>query len=202
MLDSRRGRRVAIVAGVRTPFAKSGTVFRDVSATALARHAARELLYRSEIDGREIDEVMFSQVVPSPLTPNVAREVSLLPQLPPERARLHLEPCLRLRGAGDQQRRRPDPAGSRRRHHSPAASSRSPIFRSCIHAASARFWSMPARRAASAAGLRRSAGRVRGTWCRSRRPSPSPPPARRWGSRPRRWPRRTASPARSRTGSR
>ncbi|HEY5939855.1 MAG TPA: acetyl-CoA C-acyltransferase, partial [Gemmatimonadales bacterium] len=68
---------------VRTPFAKSGTVFRDVSATALARHAARELLYRSEIDGREIDEVVFSQVVASALTPNVAREVSLLPQLPP-----------------------------------------------------------------------------------------------------------------------
>ncbi len=83
MLDSRRGRRVAIVAGVRTPFAKSGTVFRDVPATTLARHAARELLYRSEIDGREIDEVVFSQVVPSALTPNVAREVSLLPQLPP-----------------------------------------------------------------------------------------------------------------------
>lgn len=83
MLDSRRGRRVAIIAGVRTPFAKSGTVFRDVSATALARHAARELLYRSEVDGREIDEVVFSQVVPSALTPNVAREVSLLPQLPP-----------------------------------------------------------------------------------------------------------------------
>ena len=83
MLDSRRGRRVAIIAGVRTPFAKSGTLFRDVSATTLARHAARELLYRSEIDGREIDEVVFSQVVPSALTPNVAREVSLLPQLPP-----------------------------------------------------------------------------------------------------------------------
>ena len=83
MLDSRRGRRVAIVAGVRTPFAKSGTVFRDVSAVALARHAARELLFRSEIDGREVDEVVFSQVVPSVLTPNVAREVSLLPQLPP-----------------------------------------------------------------------------------------------------------------------
>jgi len=83
MLDSRRGRRVAIVAGVRTPFAKSGTVFRDVSATALARHAARELLYRSELDGREIDEVVFGQVVPSALIPNPAREVSLLPQLPP-----------------------------------------------------------------------------------------------------------------------
>jgi acetyl-CoA acyltransferase len=83
MVDFRPGRRVAIVAGIRTPFAKSGTVFRDVNAVALARHAARELLYRSEVDGREVDEVVFSQVVPSVLTPNVAREVSLLPQLPP-----------------------------------------------------------------------------------------------------------------------
>jgi acetyl-CoA acyltransferase len=75
-------RRVAIVAGVRTPFAKSGTIFQDVPAVALARYAARELLYRTEIDGREVDEVVFSQVVASVLTPNVAREVSLLPQLP------------------------------------------------------------------------------------------------------------------------
>jgi acetyl-CoA acyltransferase len=83
MQDSRPGRRVAIVAGVRTPFLKSGTAFRDVNAVALARHAARELLYRSEVDGREVDEVIFSQVVPSVLAPNVAREVSLLPQLLP-----------------------------------------------------------------------------------------------------------------------
>jgi acetyl-CoA acyltransferase len=83
MVDNHQGRRVAVVAGTRTAFAKSGTVFRDVSAVALARHAARELLYRSEVDGREVDEVVFSQVVPSVLTPNVAREVSLLPQLPP-----------------------------------------------------------------------------------------------------------------------
>jgi acetyl-CoA acyltransferase len=83
MHDSRPGRRVAIVAGLRTPFAKSGTVFRDVSATALARHAARELLVRSELDGREVDEVVFGQVVPSVRVPNVAREVSLLPQLLP-----------------------------------------------------------------------------------------------------------------------
>ncbi len=83
MLESRPGRRVAIVAGVRTPFVRSGTVFRDVSAVALARHTARELLFRSELDGREVDEVIFSQVVPSVLAPNVAREVSLLPQLLP-----------------------------------------------------------------------------------------------------------------------
>jgi acetyl-CoA acyltransferase len=83
MPEPRPGRRVAIVAGVRTPFLKSGTAFRDVSAVALARHAARELLFRSEVDGREVDEVIFSQVVPSVLAPNVAREVSLLPQLLP-----------------------------------------------------------------------------------------------------------------------
>ncbi|HEU4698378.1 MAG TPA: acetyl-CoA C-acyltransferase [Gemmatimonadales bacterium] len=83
MPDARLGRRVAIVAGVRTPFAKSGTVFRDVPAVDLARHAARELLYRTELEGREVDEVVFSQVVTSVLTPNVAREVSLLPQFPP-----------------------------------------------------------------------------------------------------------------------
>ena len=83
MQESRPGRRVAIVAGVRTPFLKSGTAFRDVTAVALARHAARELLFRSEVDGREVDEVIFSQVVPSVLAPNVAREVSLLPQFLP-----------------------------------------------------------------------------------------------------------------------
>ena len=75
-------RRAAIVAGVRTPVARSGTVFRDVPAVALAREAARELLYRSELDGRSVDEVIWGQVVVSVLTPNVGREVSLLPQLP------------------------------------------------------------------------------------------------------------------------
>ena len=35
------------IAGLRAPFARSGTVFRDVSAVALARHAAREVLYLS-----------------------------------------------------------------------------------------------------------------------------------------------------------
>lgn len=78
------GRRVAIVAGCRTPFAKSGTVFRDVLAVDLARHAGRELLERTNLDPKEVDEVVFGQVVASPLVPNIAREVSLLPQLPKE----------------------------------------------------------------------------------------------------------------------
>ena len=43
------------------------------------------------------------------------------------------------------------------------------------------------------AAWRPSPGCGRGTSCRSPRRSPSPPPASRWASRPRRWPRRTAS---------
>jgi acetyl-CoA acyltransferase len=81
-MNGRTGRRVAIVAGCRTPFAKAGTVLKDVSAVELARHAARELLVRTEIDPAEVDQVIFGQVVPSVLVPNVAREVSLLPQFP------------------------------------------------------------------------------------------------------------------------
>ncbi len=70
------------MAGLRTPFARSGTVLRDATGVQMARHAARELLYRSNLDGREVDEVIFGQVIPSVLAPNVAREVALLPQFP------------------------------------------------------------------------------------------------------------------------
>ncbi len=75
-------RRSVVVAGLRTPFARSGTVLRDATGVQMARHAARELLYRSNLDGREVDEVIFGQVIPSVLAPNVAREVALLPQFP------------------------------------------------------------------------------------------------------------------------
>jgi acetyl-CoA acyltransferase len=43
----------------------------------------QELLERTALDGREVSEVAFGQVIQSVLAPNVAREVSLLPQLPP-----------------------------------------------------------------------------------------------------------------------
>ena len=75
-------RRVAVVAGLRTPFARSGTALKDASGVAMARHCARELLYRTELNPREVDEVVWGQVVSSVLAPNVAREVSLLPQFP------------------------------------------------------------------------------------------------------------------------
>lgn len=78
------GRRVAVVAGCRTPFCKSGTALKDVRAVDLARYATRELLERTDLDPTAVDEVVFGQVVPSALAPNLAREVSLLPQFPRE----------------------------------------------------------------------------------------------------------------------
>ncbi len=76
------GRGVAIVAGCRTPFCKAGTELKDFTAVALARHATVELLHRSNLDGEQVDQMYFGQVVASPLAPNLAREVSLLPQFP------------------------------------------------------------------------------------------------------------------------
>ncbi len=75
------GRRVAIVAGVRTPFARSGTVLKGLSAIELGRLATAELVQRSGIDGRDVDLLVFGTVVPSVLAPNIAREVSLIPHL-------------------------------------------------------------------------------------------------------------------------
>jgi acetyl-CoA acyltransferase len=41
-----------------------------------------ELVHRLDLDGKNVDEMYFGQVVASPLAPNLAREVSLLPQFP------------------------------------------------------------------------------------------------------------------------
>jgi acetyl-CoA acyltransferase len=76
------GRRVAIVAGLRTPFARSGSALKSLSAIELGRLCVAELLQRTGIDGRDIDLLVFGTVVPSIQAPNIGREVSLIPHLP------------------------------------------------------------------------------------------------------------------------
>ena len=73
---------MAIVAGLRTPFAKSGTTLRSLSAIDLGRRCVAELIQRSEIDPTMVEAIIYGTVVPSVLAPNIAREVSLLPLLP------------------------------------------------------------------------------------------------------------------------
>ena len=76
------GRRVAIVAGVRTPFARSGTTLKGFTSIDLGKHCVAELIQRSEIDGKLVEMIVYGTVVPSVVAPNIAREVSLLPMLP------------------------------------------------------------------------------------------------------------------------
>ncbi|MBX7120181.1 MAG: acetyl-CoA C-acyltransferase FadI [Gemmatimonadaceae bacterium] len=76
------GRRVAIVAGVRTPFAKSGTALRTLSAIELGKIAVTELVHRTDVDPASIDLLTFGTVLPSVLAPNIAREIALMPLLP------------------------------------------------------------------------------------------------------------------------
>jgi acetyl-CoA acyltransferase len=76
------GRRVAIVAGLRTPFERSGTLFKSLSSQDLGRALVAELVARTGLDGKEVDTLVFGTVVPSVLAPNIAREVALLPMLP------------------------------------------------------------------------------------------------------------------------
>ena len=75
------GRRVAIVAGLRTPFARAGTVLKSLSAIELGRLCVAELIQRTGLDGHDVDLLVFGTVVPSVLAPNIAREVSLIPHL-------------------------------------------------------------------------------------------------------------------------
>ncbi|MFN2634437.1 MAG: acetyl-CoA C-acyltransferase FadI [Thermoanaerobaculia bacterium] len=75
-------RRVAIVAGVRTPFARSGTSFDDVTAVELGGMAVKELVARQDLDGNAVQELIYGTVVPSVARPNIAREVVFESGLP------------------------------------------------------------------------------------------------------------------------
>ncbi|MBK7864081.1 MAG: acetyl-CoA C-acyltransferase FadI [Archangiaceae bacterium] len=76
------GRRVAIVAGLRTPFVKAGTVFNDLSALDLGRLVVSELVQRAELDPNEIDQLVFGTVIPTLLATSIAREVVIAAGLP------------------------------------------------------------------------------------------------------------------------
>ena len=73
---------MAIVAGVRTPFTKAGTLLKSLSAIDLGKLVVAELIERSEVSPKEVQALVFGTVVPSVVAPNIAREVSLIPVLP------------------------------------------------------------------------------------------------------------------------
>src|SRR5437868_7139805 len=69
--------RVAVIKGLRTPFAKSGTHYAQLSALDLGKLVVSELVQRSGIDPNSVQEVVFGNVIPSVKAPNIAREIVL-----------------------------------------------------------------------------------------------------------------------------
>ena len=76
-LTTRQGERIAVVAGLRTPFAKQATAFHGVPAVDLGKLVVSELLARTDLDPKLIDQLVFGQVVQMPEAPNIAREIVL-----------------------------------------------------------------------------------------------------------------------------
>lgn len=76
-VKTRNGERIAIVSGLRTPFARQGTAFKQVPAVDLGKMVVSELLARTQIDPKLVDQVVFGQVVQMPAAPNIAREIVL-----------------------------------------------------------------------------------------------------------------------------
>ena len=64
--------RTAIIAGIRTPFVRSGTVFKDLTAIDLGVLAVRELMDRSGVRGEDVDHLVYGTVVHDPHAPNIA----------------------------------------------------------------------------------------------------------------------------------
>ena len=77
--------RIAIVDGIRTPFVRAWTDFWDIPAQELGRIAVRELLERTALDPKKIDEVIFGAVAQPVEATNVARVISLLAGIPKEK---------------------------------------------------------------------------------------------------------------------
>src|SRR4029079_1641727 len=76
------GRRVAIVSGVRTPFTKAGTAFKEISAIDLGKLCVAELIQRTNLSGNEVQALVFGTVGPNVVAPNIAREIALMPLMP------------------------------------------------------------------------------------------------------------------------
>ncbi|WGE49632.1 acetyl-CoA C-acyltransferase [Actinobacillus equuli] len=77
-----KGERVAIVSGLRTPFARKDTGFKDAYATSLGTMVTNELLSRTAIERKEIEQLVFGQVIQQPDIPNPAREIAIALNMP------------------------------------------------------------------------------------------------------------------------
>ncbi|MDN7137436.1 acetyl-CoA C-acyltransferase FadI [Pseudidiomarina sp. 1ASP75-14] len=81
-LTTATGDRIAVVAGLRTPFAKQASYFHGIPALDLGKMVVQEMLNRYGLEGKEVEQLVFGQVVQMPSAPNIAREIVLGTSLP------------------------------------------------------------------------------------------------------------------------
>jgi len=74
--------RVAIVSGIRTPFAKSGTQLKECSAVYLGVVAAREAMSLANVSEGDIDEVVFGNAGTPADAANISRVIALRAGVP------------------------------------------------------------------------------------------------------------------------
>ena len=74
--------RIAVVAGLRTPFTRAGTSQKTMRTVDLATAVVKELMARSELSAKEVTLCVYGQVVPTLDWLNLAREVVLRSGLP------------------------------------------------------------------------------------------------------------------------
>lgn len=79
---AQKSKRVAIVAGLRTPFAKQSSAYKRLSALDLGTAVVAELMARTGIAPSKIQQVVYGQVLPSLSAPNIAREIVLASGMP------------------------------------------------------------------------------------------------------------------------
>ena len=69
--------RVAIVDGVRTPFARIATHYRDLNAIDLGVLVVKELVSRNNLNPADLQQLVFGMTVMIPEAPFIAREIAL-----------------------------------------------------------------------------------------------------------------------------
>lgn len=81
-LTTPQGDRIAVVSGLRSPFAKLATAYRGVPALELGSMVVNELVKRTELDTGLVEQLVYGQVVQMPAAPNIAREITLACNFP------------------------------------------------------------------------------------------------------------------------
>lgn len=74
--------KIAIVGGVRTPYARMDTVFKEYTTVDLGRMVVSELISRTGVDAGKIDSVIVGNVAQPVEAVNVARVISLMAGVP------------------------------------------------------------------------------------------------------------------------